>query len=121
SDKGEIMLITNQGMLIRTRVKEVSVIGRNTQGVRLITLESADEKVSGIARLPESEEDEAALNGANGKPEEGGGDAASGAEAKAEATPTAEETAKADKKPNGSEGEAEEPAKGDEKPEKDEE
>jgi len=55
------MLITNKGMLIRTRVYEVSVIGRNTQGVRLITLERAEEKVSGIAKLPEaSEDDEAA-------------------------------------------------------------
>ncbi len=58
SEKDEIMLITNQGMLIRTRVREVSVIGRNTQGVRLITLESAEEKVSGFARLGESDEDE---------------------------------------------------------------
>jgi DNA gyrase subunit A len=57
-DTDEIVLITNKGMLIRTRVKEVSVIGRNTQGVRLITLESADERVSGIARLAEASEDE---------------------------------------------------------------
>ncbi len=55
-DTDEIMLITNKGMLIRTRVKEVSVIGRNTQGVRMITLESADEKVCGIARLAEADE-----------------------------------------------------------------
>ncbi|MFN7131766.1 MAG: DNA gyrase C-terminal beta-propeller domain-containing protein, partial [Myxococcales bacterium] len=59
SDKDELMLITNKGMLIRTRAREVSVIGRNTQGVRLITLESAEEKVSGIAKLPEDETSEA--------------------------------------------------------------
>ncbi len=58
-DSDEIMLITNKGMLIRTRVNEVSVIGRNTQGVRLITLETADEKVCGIARLAEISVDEA--------------------------------------------------------------
>ena len=47
----EVMLITNQGMLIRMAVREISVIGRNTQGVRLITLESREEKVVGVARL----------------------------------------------------------------------
>ena len=51
-DKDEIMIITNRGMLIRTRVKEVSIIGRNTRGVGLITLERADGKVSGVAHLP---------------------------------------------------------------------
>jgi DNA gyrase subunit A len=55
-DTDEVMLVTNGGMLIRMRVKEISVIGRNTQGVRLISLESADEKATGISRLPESAE-----------------------------------------------------------------
>lgn len=51
-DSDEIVIITNRGMLIRTRVKEISTIGRNTQGVRLIAL-GEGEKVSGIAKLPE--------------------------------------------------------------------
>jgi DNA gyrase subunit A len=58
TDKTEVMLVTNGGMLIRMKAKEISVIGRNTQGVRLIALESAEEKVTGISKLPESEEDE---------------------------------------------------------------
>jgi DNA gyrase subunit A len=58
TDKDEVMLVTNGGMLIRMKAKEISVIGRNTQGVRLIALESAEEKVTGISKLPESEEDE---------------------------------------------------------------
>jgi DNA gyrase subunit A len=66
----EIMLVTNGGMLIRTRVKGISVIGRNTQGVRLITLESATEKVTGISRLPESEGEEEGTPPAS--PPEGG-------------------------------------------------
>lgn len=37
-DDDEVLLISNQGTLVRTRVKEISVIGRNTQGVRLIQL-----------------------------------------------------------------------------------
>lgn len=38
SEEDEVMLITDGGILIRTRVSEISVIGRNTQGVRLINL-----------------------------------------------------------------------------------
>ncbi len=60
TDDEEVMLITNRGMLIRMPAKGISVIGRNTQGVRLITLESADEQVVGAARVaetsPEAEE-----------------------------------------------------------------
>ena len=37
-DEDEIMLITNGGILVRTKVADVSVVGRNTQGVRLIKL-----------------------------------------------------------------------------------
>jgi DNA gyrase subunit A len=52
-DPDEVMLVTNGGMLIRLKVKEVSVIGRNTQGVRMISLESTEEKVSAVSKLPE--------------------------------------------------------------------
>ncbi|MCZ6786080.1 MAG: DNA gyrase subunit A [Planctomycetota bacterium] len=38
----DIVLITAQGMVVRTRVSEVSVIGRNTQGVRVINLKAGD-------------------------------------------------------------------------------
>jgi DNA gyrase subunit A len=50
------MLVTSGGMLIRLKVKEISVIGRNTQGVRLISLEPS-EKVTGISKLPEESEE----------------------------------------------------------------
>ncbi|MBL1274650.1 MAG: DNA gyrase subunit A [Ectothiorhodospiraceae bacterium] len=53
----QIMLITDGGTLVRTRVTEVSVLGRNTQGVRLIKL-SNDEKLVGIERVAETEEDD---------------------------------------------------------------
>ncbi len=52
-DDDQVMLVTNGGMLIRMKVNEISVIGRNTQGVRLISMESTSEKVSGISKLPE--------------------------------------------------------------------
>ncbi|SET71382.1 DNA gyrase subunit A [Stigmatella erecta] len=63
-DADEVLLVTNGGMLIRMRAREISVIGRNTQGVRLIALENGSEKVTGISKLPESSTDaEEALDG----------------------------------------------------------
>jgi DNA gyrase subunit A len=55
-ERDQIMLVTSGGMLIRMKVGDISVIGRNTQGVRLITLESVGEKVTGLSRLPEETE-----------------------------------------------------------------
>jgi DNA gyrase subunit A len=54
-DDDEVMLVTSGGVLIRMGVKEISIIGRNTQGVRLITLDNADERVVGISHLPKDE------------------------------------------------------------------
>jgi len=64
-DRDEAMMVTNGGMLIRFKVHDISVIGRNTQGVRLISLESAGEKVSSISKLPESAEENG--DGGNGE------------------------------------------------------
>ena len=53
------MLISDQGTLVRTRVSEVSVVGRNTQGVRLIrTVEG--EHVVGLQRIDEVEAEDVA-------------------------------------------------------------
>ena len=54
----EIMLITNVGTLVRTRIDEISIMGRNTQGVRLITL-GEDEKLTGVERIESVDEEEA--------------------------------------------------------------
>jgi DNA gyrase subunit A len=51
------MLITEKGMIIRLNTADISTIGRNTQGVRLIQLEAGDHLVS-VARLVEREEGE---------------------------------------------------------------
>ena len=53
----EIMLISDQGTLVRTRVGEVSSLSRNTQGVTLIKL-AADETLVGLERIQEPSEDE---------------------------------------------------------------
>ena len=53
----QAMLITNGGTLVRTRVSEVSVIGRNTQGVKVIGV-NKDEQLISIEKVAESDEDE---------------------------------------------------------------
>ena len=55
NESDEIMLISDQGTLVRTRVGEVSTVGRNTQGVRLIRT-AEDEHVVGLQRIDEVEE-----------------------------------------------------------------
>ncbi len=52
----EVMLVTNRGKIIRMAVKGISVLGRNTQGVKLIEIEPG-EKVVALARLAEEGED----------------------------------------------------------------
>ncbi|MBW2117938.1 MAG: DNA gyrase subunit A [Deltaproteobacteria bacterium] len=54
TDQDELMIITGHGKIIRMRGVDISVIGRNTQGVRLINL-GEGEKVVGVARLMEEE------------------------------------------------------------------
>ena len=57
NDEDEIMLIANGGKIIRMNMEHVRVIGRNTQGVRLINLNKG-EKVVGMDRLAESYDDD---------------------------------------------------------------
>ncbi len=57
NEDDEMMLITDAGTLVRTRVAEVSVLGRNTQGVKLISL-SEGEKLVVVEPIAEVEEDE---------------------------------------------------------------
>jgi DNA gyrase subunit A len=64
-DNEELILITNRGKLIRTHVKGISLLGRNTQGVRVISLEET-ERVVGIACF-EVDDEEAVVTDANGE------------------------------------------------------
>ena len=54
-DGDEIMLISDQGTMVRTRSEEISLLGRNTQGVRVIRLKEAESLV-GLARIEEQEQ-----------------------------------------------------------------
>jgi DNA gyrase subunit A len=56
-DESDLMFITDRGKVLRTRVSALSIIGRNTMGVRLMVLE-ADERIVAVAKLAEKEDDE---------------------------------------------------------------
>jgi DNA gyrase subunit A len=45
----ELILSTDKGQVIRMKISDISILGRNTQGVRLINLDDKDEHVSGLA------------------------------------------------------------------------
>jgi DNA gyrase subunit A len=59
TDKDELVIISTKGMVIRQNVKDIRVMGRNTQGVRVIRLNEGD-SIADIARVVSEEED---LNG----------------------------------------------------------
>jgi DNA gyrase subunit A len=56
-DADEAMLITNGGTLVRTKMNEISVIGRNTQGVRLINV-SGEERLISVGKVVESSDED---------------------------------------------------------------
>lgn len=67
-DKDELVIISTQGMVIRQSVKDIRVMGRNTQGVRVIKLNEGD-TIADIARVIPDDED---VNGnGNGKEKKG--------------------------------------------------
>ncbi|MEX2494975.1 MAG: DNA gyrase subunit A [Woeseia sp.] len=57
NDDDEIMLISSSGTLVRTPVKDISLMGRNTQGVRLIRVETG-QRLVGLARIEAMVEEE---------------------------------------------------------------
>jgi DNA gyrase subunit A len=58
TDKDELMLITTKGQMVRTRVQEIRIVGRNTMGVKLMDLRGA-EKLQAIAPVVSQAEEEA--------------------------------------------------------------
>ena len=56
-DADEIMMITEKGQMVRTKVKDIRESGRNTQGVYLVRLQKGD-RLQGVARVVDTEEDE---------------------------------------------------------------
>jgi len=66
----EIMLITDKGVLVRTRVTEIRELGRATQGVTLIALDDGA-KLSGLQRIVENDANEGAGSDADVTPDDG--------------------------------------------------
>ncbi|MEK2689430.1 DNA gyrase subunit A [Bdellovibrio sp. GT3] len=60
SEKHELILSTDNGQVIRMKMTDISVLGRNTQGVRLINIDEKDETVTGLAVVEDDHSDEAA-------------------------------------------------------------
>lgn len=65
AEEDEFMMITSKGKVVRTRVADVRVIGRNTLGVTLMNVEDDDSIIS-VARIEPEEEDETDVEGAEG-------------------------------------------------------
>ncbi len=66
-DEDDVMVMSDQGHLVRIRVADVSNIGRNTQGVRMITLAS-DQRLVGLVRIEEENgQDNGAMEAENGQ------------------------------------------------------
>ena len=74
SEDNDLMVIADNGVVIRIKVREISVIGRDTQGVRIMKLKDDGSKVVSVAVTPPSEEtgDEAGTEGAEGVESDGG-------------------------------------------------
>jgi len=53
----ELILSTDKGQVIRMKITDISILGRNTQGVRLINLDEKAEKVTGLATLEHTDEE----------------------------------------------------------------
>jgi DNA gyrase subunit A len=74
SAEDEIILITSNGKVLRIRARDISVLGRNTQGVRLFDIDEGDKVVS-FAKLVEREDDKDAAAEKGGPASAGGQDA----------------------------------------------
>jgi DNA gyrase subunit A len=80
-DGDQLMLMSRNGQMIRTHVEDISVMGRNTQGVRLMNLEEGDTIVD-VTRAVAEEEENGSVggNGGNGVDEANGEDASGDAD-----------------------------------------
>jgi len=112
----EFMMITERGQVVRTRVADVRVIGRSTQGVTLMDVPKKDQIVAVALIVPEEESDDDGEgddgdgSSPEGEPSEGGAVAAAAAEGSA--TESASDAPEATGEEPGVGAEGEEPSKG---------
>ena len=89
TDEDDLMIITKKGTMIRMGVDTLRVMGRATQGVRLISLRKGDE-IASIAKVPASEEEEEEIEGVEGVEAAEGSTEAAATESTEESTTTEE-------------------------------
>lgn len=77
SDDNDLMIINRKGVVIRLEVSTIRVMGRATQGVRLINLKN-DDTIAAVAKVPHTEDEEIEENGENAGSGEGNEDTESG-------------------------------------------
>jgi DNA gyrase subunit A len=65
TDEEDLMIINKSGITIRTAVSELRVMGRATQGVRLINLRKNDE-IASVCRVPKGEDEDELTEGGEG-------------------------------------------------------
>lgn len=70
TDDDDLMIITKKGIIIRMHVEEMRVMGRATQGVRLINLKNSDE-IAAVAKVVKSDEDDDMIEGEEGTADNG--------------------------------------------------
>ena len=68
-DEDDLMIITSQGIMIRQSIKNINIIGRNTQGVKLIKLDKKSSIASVTKVIKEEEESEEEDNESSNKEE----------------------------------------------------
>ncbi len=79
TDADDLMIINKSGIVIRIAVSELRVMGRATQGVRLITLKGSDE-IASVARIDHEDEEEETEGLNNGETQTGEGEASNESE-----------------------------------------
>ena len=70
TDEHDLMIVNKSGITIRMAVEDLRVMGRATQGVRLISLRGKDE-IASVCRVPKADDEEEAVEGAEGEQTEG--------------------------------------------------
>ena len=68
-DSEELLMMTARGKIQRIKTREISVVGRNTQGVRIMSLDEGD-TLAAIVRVPKEDEAEEATAGPEPAPVE---------------------------------------------------
>lgn len=70
TDENDLMIINKSGITIRTKVSDLSIIGRATQGVRLINLGKRNDEIASVCKVLTDSEEQAAADKANGEKRE---------------------------------------------------